>query len=81
MGTSKNLLRVALSVFDARRTSVRLCFSTDIASARDGFSRCPHYSTITTFFLESVRYMTLERKRPAVHQWQRRMPKISFLFP
>jgi hypothetical protein len=42
MGTSKNLLRVALSVCDARRTSVRLCFSTEIAAPRDGFSRCPY---------------------------------------
>jgi len=36
-GTSKNLLRVALAVCDARCTRVQLRFSTTIAAARDGF--------------------------------------------
>jgi hypothetical protein len=34
----KNLLRVALSVCDARCTFVQLRFSTNIAAARYGFS-------------------------------------------
>jgi hypothetical protein len=37
-GISKNLLRVALSVCDARCTLVQLRFSTNTAAARDGFS-------------------------------------------
>ncbi|WP_313035293.1 hypothetical protein [Massilia alkalitolerans] len=39
-GTSKNLLRVAFAICDARRAFVRLRFSTATAAARDGFSRC-----------------------------------------
>jgi hypothetical protein len=38
-GISKNLLRVALLVCDARCTLVQLRFSTNTAAARDGFSR------------------------------------------
>jgi hypothetical protein len=38
-GISKNLLRVALPVCDARCTLVQLRFSASTASARDGFSR------------------------------------------
>jgi hypothetical protein len=38
-GISKNLLRVALPVCEARCTLVQLRFSTGTASARDGFSR------------------------------------------
>jgi hypothetical protein len=37
MGGSKNLLHVAFSACDARRTIVRLRFSTGTAAARDGF--------------------------------------------
>jgi hypothetical protein len=40
-GTSKNLLRVALSHCDAHCTFVQLRFSCDIAAARDSFSRPP----------------------------------------
>jgi hypothetical protein len=36
-GTSKNPLRVALAVCDARCTPVQLRFSTTIAAARTGF--------------------------------------------
>jgi len=39
MGGSKNLLRVALAVADARCTPVQRRFATAIAAARDGFSR------------------------------------------
>jgi hypothetical protein len=37
MGISKNPLRVALAVCDARCTPVQLRFSTTIAAARTGF--------------------------------------------
>jgi len=37
MATSKNPLRVALAVCDARCTPVQLRFSTTIAAARNGF--------------------------------------------
>jgi hypothetical protein len=40
-GTSKNLLRVADFVCDARCTLVQLRFSTKSAAARDGFSKPP----------------------------------------
>lgn len=41
-GTSKNLLRVALSHCDAHCTIVQLRFSCASAAARDGFSRFPN---------------------------------------
>ena len=52
MDASKNLLRVAFSVCDARCTLVQLRFSTETAAARDGFLRRPPECAYTFFSTE-----------------------------
>jgi hypothetical protein len=61
MGRSKNLLRVALAVCDARCTPVQLRFSTTIAAARDGFSRSPYATATRMFQVEGIRNIAICR--------------------